>query len=79
MNCLRVEIIANPAELSWGIAEVSRVEVVDDEQAVQYSTSDTSFHHLKVWRESGSWIDAVFSEMGVTETSGPPRSADSWV
>jgi hypothetical protein len=71
-NALRPAVIADPKVLNWSFAEVARVEVQDDERTQVYAKKGTPSHRLLVYREDGVWIDVVFSELVVTETSGPP-------
>jgi hypothetical protein len=68
-NALKPAVLTDESAIGWGLCEVSRLVVQDDERSrwVQGSTIPT--HHASLRREAGAWIDIVFGKLEVTEAS----------
>lgn len=82
MTDVRVLEVHNPQPLSlsslnWSAAEVSWVMVSSEAENVESSHS-VPLHRLSVRREDGPWIDIVFAELEVGESSAPPLLGGEW-
>jgi len=68
-NDLKPVVLTDESAIGWGLCEVSRVVVQDDERSRRYKGFALPSHHASLRRESGAWIDIVFGKLEVTEAS----------
>ncbi len=66
-NSIPQMVTGDSTVVNWGFAEIARIEVDDDSRAAVYAGHSVEFHHLRIWREEGPWIDAIFSALEVAE------------
>jgi hypothetical protein len=75
-NGLTGAMLVDDSAINWGFNEVSRVVVQDDERSSKYSGFAVPMHHASLRRESGPWIDIVFGELEITESSAPSNEGE---
>ena len=67
-NALNSSMVLEPQEMNWGINEIARIKLVENENMLRpYASLPKEFHHIAILWERGDQrrIDIVFSEFDI--------------
>lgn len=75
-NSLKPSTLDDPSTLSWGHAEIARIEILRPNGGAEKSERAVALHRMIAWREEGPWIEMTFVELDVAEHLAPPPRLD---
>jgi hypothetical protein len=66
VNALNDAQVLRPEDLTWGLSEVARVDLIDDPAVLaRYQALPLAWHHIRCSWEGSRQLDIVFSYMEV--------------